>query len=98
MTDAIILIVEDNDTDAEDARRRLREWGFSNRIVHCHTAAETMNAIGELKIADEQIALALVDARLPDEDGLELIKRLDCETILLTGYGDSQLLVSCFGS
>lgn len=64
-----LLIVEDHPELAEAVRD-----AFARRNVHCDIAANALDA--ELMIRSTHYALVILDLGLPDEDGLQLLRRL----------------------
>jgi two-component system response regulator AtoC len=83
MQPATILVVDDEDLVRWSLTTRLGEEGY--RVLEAATAAEA------LERQHEGVDLVLLDYRLPDGDGLEVlqrVKQLDPDTlvILLTGY------------
>ncbi|MEM7354545.1 MAG: ATP-binding protein [Acidobacteriota bacterium] len=82
---ACVLIVEDIDDQRHALRELLQEEGF--RTLDCATGEEAL-----VLARREQVAVAVVDARLPDISGPELIaclKEVDesLRTIIHTAYG-----------
>lgn len=62
------------------------------------SAGAGANAKGEPSTSDQTLDLALVDLRLPDGDGIELMQRLrathpSIQVIILTGHGSIELAV-----
>jgi cobalt-zinc-cadmium efflux system membrane fusion protein len=84
MSAATILLVDDDEVLGQVLRRVLERAGY--RVVTAGTAAQA------LQLAREQRpALALLDLRLPDSDGVELARRLEEEVghfplLLMTAY------------
>jgi CheY-like chemotaxis protein len=64
-----VLVVEDDEDAAESTRRLLSRYGALVEVSH--TAADAVDRVARL-----HPELALVDLRLPDLDGYELIVRL----------------------
>ncbi|WP_434511616.1 sigma-54-dependent transcriptional regulator [Desulfitobacterium sp. AusDCA] len=80
-----LLIVDDEVTYAELLGEHLSRKGFQVKVVHKASEAMTM-------LQKHNFDLALLDQRLPDGDGLELLhlaKATDpnLEAVMLTGYG-----------
>ncbi|HEY7682448.1 MAG TPA: response regulator [Gemmatimonadales bacterium] len=69
MTNATVLVVEDHPMNLELASDVLRSAGFT--VLEAATAAEGLRAAGE-QLPD----LVLLDIRLPDMSGLEVLLRL----------------------
>ena len=84
-----ILIVDDSRIDRRILKQRLLSAGYG--------AEEAKNGKQALEIMKStRIQLAIVDQRMPDMDGLEVItqlKKIDpsIKTMLLTGHGDEKL-------
>lgn len=80
-----LLLVDDDDVFRERLARAFRERGFDVE-THASVAAATA-ALG-----DESPEFALVDLRMPDASGLELVRTLHARDpatriVVLTGYG-----------
>ncbi|WP_425807288.1 sigma-54-dependent transcriptional regulator [Desulfitobacterium sp. Sab5] len=80
-----LLIVDDEVTYAELLGERLSRKGFQVKVVHKVAEAMTM-------LQKHNFDLALLDQRLPDGDGLELLQHAkatdpNLEAVMLTGYG-----------
>lgn len=83
-----ILVVDDNDVDRERIRRFL-----GSRF----TTREAATAAAALAACDEhELECVLLDYRLPDRDGIDLIEELvgrSLPVIMLTGQGDEHVAV-----
>jgi DNA-binding NtrC family response regulator len=84
-----ILLVDDNEKFLRTAAERAAVKGFN-----VHTADSGKRAIEIVR--KHNIHVAVVDQRMPDMNGLEVITRLkslrpDIKTILLTGHGHEKL-------
>jgi two-component system, NtrC family, response regulator AtoC len=84
MTPATILVVDDESLIRWSIKERLTAAGF--KVKEAQTAAEG------LAIAGEGVDLVLLDYRLPDADGLSVLKRIkeadpDTVVLMLTGHG-----------
>ncbi|MDX2086938.1 MAG: response regulator [Kofleriaceae bacterium] len=64
-----ILIVDDSLTVRTDLGEALEAAGF--RAIPCGTIAEARSAL-----RSQQVALAILDVRLPDGDGIELLQKI----------------------
>lgn len=87
-----VLIVDDESTLRTALFRVLDRQGFSVITANCKREAE------QLAASDQPLDLALVDLRLPDGDGIELMQRLRAthpaiQVIILTGHGSIELAV-----
>jgi DNA-binding NarL/FixJ family response regulator len=86
------LLVEDNPEARDWLGRCLTEAFPSYQILSAATFAE-----GERLLKERQFNLALIDLRLPDGNGMELIRTLrsrtpDCQVVVATIYDDDKNL------
>src|ERR1700744_1440489 len=98
-----VLYVEDNEQDADLTCRRLARLAPDIAVATAHTLADA-----RLRLAGEEAAGAvpdvlLVDVRLPDGNGLELLaevraRGLAAAVVMLTGSGDEALVVTALRS
>jgi two-component system cell cycle sensor histidine kinase/response regulator CckA len=90
MSEALrLFLVEDDDDIALLMRKALQRAG--HHVTRCRTAADALIVLGH-----SSFDLVLLDHRLPDMSGLELLQALGREGIttpvlMVTGYGDEQL-------
>lgn len=90
MAKGAILIIDDDHAFAETIRRMLTLDGYS-----CAVASDQEEALGTLTADPTLFDLALLDMRLGDSDGLELLPKLialrpDFPVILSTAFGTVQ--------
>lgn len=88
-----VLLVDDDEVDRESVRRML---GAEFTVLEAATADEAVRY--SLEIRPD---CALLDHRLPDRDGLDLVEQLSTRgiaTILLTGQGSEKLAVEAMRS
>lgn len=90
MTEVLrLFLVEDNDDIALLIRKSLERAG--HHVTTCRTAADALIVLGH-----SSYHLVLLDQRLPDMSGLELLRTMQREGIttpvlMVTGYGDEHL-------
>jgi DNA-binding NtrC family response regulator len=84
LTAPSVLVVDDEPLIRWSVRTHLEQAGF--KVVDAETGRQALDRFGET------IGLALVDLRLPDTDGLQLLgemkrRKPTCRIILMTAYG-----------
>ncbi len=84
-----LFLVEDDEDISYLMRKSLERAG--HRVTACRTAADALIVLGH-----SQFNLVILDQRLPDLPGLELLQSLNKEGIqapvlMVTGYGDEHL-------
>jgi PAS domain S-box-containing protein len=84
-----LFLVEDNDDIALLVRKALERAG--HQVTRCRTAADALTVL-----AHQAFDLVLLDQRLPDMPGIDLLHALQREGIvapalMVTGHGDEQL-------
>jgi DNA-binding response OmpR family regulator len=84
-----ILIVEDDELFCKMLTRYLVKQGFE--VSDAQTASEAYD-----RLRSTQFDLAVLDYKLPDENGLEILKRIKNETsttkvILMSRYSNDEL-------
>lgn len=92
-----ILYVEDNKTDVDLTRHKLRRQAPDFQLETAETLAGAYTRLEHLESAP--LDLVMVDVRLPDGDGLELLRHiretnLPTAVVVITGTGDEDVAVS----
>ncbi len=98
-----VLYVEDNELDADLTRRRLAKIAPGVRIETAYTLAAARARLDAMAAGNDLPDVLLVDVRLPDGNGLELLgevrgRRLPVAVVMLTGSGDEALVVTALRS
>jgi thioredoxin reductase (NADPH) len=80
---------------ARDLRRR---YGEDHRILRASSGAEALDALRELKLRGEPVAVLLADYRMPGMDGVEFLEQaMDvvprARRCLLTAYADTDAAI-----
>ncbi|WP_020146273.1 EAL domain-containing protein [Thioalkalivibrio sp. ALJ15] len=93
-----VLVVEDQAADADLQRRSIERGVPSAQVV----VADTLKGAREA-LADQTFDCALVDLRLPDGNGLDLVAELRDQgrpeaVIVLTGHGEQETVIAAFRS
>ncbi len=86
-----ILFVDDEKEILSSIRRQLRKEMYN--IVTCNSGQEALDLLEK-----EEIPIIVSDERMPDMNGLKLMKRVkklypDSIRIILSGYADSQTVI-----
>src|SRR5690606_28709058 len=86
-----ILLIDDDASHAEIAGESLERADFA--VTLAHSGDE-----GLRKFREGEFDVVLTDLRLPDTDGMEVLKRIkaadaDVEVIIITGYGSVEKAV-----
>ncbi len=69
-----ILLVEDNENDAELTIRTLKKHNLANHLLHLQDGEEALDYL--FNIENNHPKLILLDLKMPKVDGLEVLKRL----------------------
>jgi DNA-binding NtrC family response regulator len=88
-----VLIAEDERTYGRTVERFLQERGHEVKL--CPTGKETLKAL-----ADAEWDVLLLDLKLPDADGVDLLARVrneyaDLQTIIVTGFANVESAIDC---
>jgi two-component system response regulator HydG len=86
-----VLLIDDDVTHAEIAGEALSRAGYD--VTLAHNGAEGLRKFGE-----NEFDCVLTDLRLPDTDGMEVLRKLkagdaDVEVIIITGFGSVEKAV-----
>lgn len=104
MTDPIILFVDDDPPVLNALERDLRgHYGTDYRIVKAGSATHALLAIKQFKQRNEPVALFMVDERMPEMTGTELLVEAskfypDARKVLLTAYTDIEAAITGINS
>jgi diguanylate cyclase (GGDEF)-like protein/PAS domain S-box-containing protein len=98
-----VLYVEDNEQDADLTCRRLDRLAPDIALSTSHTLADARVRLAADQLAGVLPDVLLVDVRLPDGNGLELLgevreRGLPIAVVMLTGSGDEALVVTALRS
>ena len=98
-----VLYVEDNEQDADLTLRRLARIAPEVAIETVYTLAAARARLAACEAQGALPDVLLVDVRLPDGNGLELLgevreRALALPVVMLTGSGDEALVVTALRS
>jgi thioredoxin reductase (NADPH) len=91
----VILTVDDDPGVSRAVARDLRrKYGERNRIVRAESGEAALDALRQIKLRGEQVAVLLADYRMPEMNGIEFLEQaMDiypaARRALLTAYADT---------
>ena len=100
MTRPVILTVDDDPGVSRAVARDLRrEYGEHHRIVRADSGPDALEALREIALRGEPVALILADQRMPRMSGVEFLEQaLDlfprARRVLLTAYADTDAAIT----
>lgn len=72
----MIVTVDDDPSVSRAVARDLRkQYGGSNRIVRAESGADALDALKQMKLRGEQVAVILADYRMPGMNGIEFLEQ-----------------------
>ncbi|MYR24145.1 FAD-dependent oxidoreductase [Streptomyces sp. SID6137] len=98
-TRTVILTVDDDPGVSRAVARDLRRrYGASYRIVRAESGPSALDALRELKLRGDLVAVILADYRMPQMNGIEFLEQaLDvypgARRVLLTAYADTNAAI-----
>ncbi|GAA3712654.1 FAD-dependent oxidoreductase [Streptomyces tremellae] len=99
MTNPTILTVDDDPTVSRAVARDIRRrYGERYRVVRAGSGTEALDALREIKLRGEQLAVMLADYRMPQMNGIEFLEQaMDlfplARRVLLTAYADTDAAI-----
>src|SRR5215831_10808786 len=94
MAKPVLLSVDDDPDVLRTIERDLRsKYGGDYRVIGSHSPEEALSLLKELKVRNDIVALLLADQRMPQMDGVALLRQgmeifPDAKRALLTAYAD----------
>jgi thioredoxin reductase (NADPH) len=95
----VLVTVDDDPSVSRAVARDLRrEYGAGHRVVRGESGEQTLEALRELKLRGEQVAVILADYRMPVMNGIEFLEHaMDifpfARRVLLTAYADTDAAI-----
>ena len=95
---AIITVDDDPGVSRAVARDLRRRYGERYRIVRAESAAAALDALRQMKLRGELVALILADYRMPEMNGIEFLEQAmdiypGARRVLLTAYADTNAAI-----
>jgi thioredoxin reductase (NADPH) len=96
---AILTVDDDPSVSRAVARDLRRQYGEQHRIVRGESGEQALEALRELKLRGDQVAVILADYRMPQMNGIEFLEQaMDifpfARRVLLTAYADTDAAIS----
>ncbi|MCA1218637.1 FAD-dependent oxidoreductase [Streptomyces sp. 8L] len=104
MTNPTILTVDDDPTVSRAVARDIRRrYGDRYRVVRAGSGQEALEALREIKLRGEQLAVMLADYRMPRMNGIEFLEQaMDlfplARRVLLTAYADTDAAIDAINT
>jgi thioredoxin reductase (NADPH) len=95
----VIVTVDDDPSVSRAVARDLRRrYGERNRIVRAESGEQALDALRQMKLRGDQVAVILADYRMPGLTGIEFLERaMDvypyARRVLLTAYADTEAAI-----
>ena len=94
----IVTVDDDPQVSRAVARDLRRRYGENNRIVRAESGQDALDALRQMKLRGDQVAVILADYRMPGMNGLEFLERaMDvypfAKRVLLTAYADTNAAI-----
>ena len=96
----MLLTVDDDAAVSRAVARDLRRnYGEQFRVLRAESGSQALEAIKEVALRGEQVALILADYRMPVMNGIEFLEQAmdlvpDARRVLLTAYADTDAAIS----
>src|ERR1700729_2486067 len=91
---AILTVDDDPGVSRAVARDLRRRYGEHNRIVRAESGASALEALRQMKLRGDLVAVILADYRMPEMKGIEFLEQAmdiypGARRVLLTAYADT---------
>jgi thioredoxin reductase (NADPH) len=95
---SILTVDDDPGVSRAIARDLRRRYGDAQRIVRAESGGQALDALREMKLRGETVAIILADYRMPQMSGLEFLEAaMDlypaAQRVLLTAYADTSAAI-----
>src|ERR1700757_4448570 len=94
----IVTVDDDPGVSRAVARDLRRRYGEGNRIVRAESGEQALDALRQMKLRGDQVAVLVADFRMPGLNGIEFLERaMDiypyARRVLLTAYADTSAAI-----
>ena len=99
MAKPVLLTLDDDPEVLRAIERDLRRrYGARYRVLRASTGASALDALRQLRLRNEAVALMLVDQRMPQMQGVDFLEQAiklfpDAKRLLLTAYADTEAAI-----
>jgi thioredoxin reductase (NADPH) len=95
---AILTVDDDPGVSRAVARDLRRRYGEGYRVVRAESGPQALDAVREMKLRGEEVAILIADHRMPQMSGLEFLEQaMDvyplARRVLLTAYADTDAAI-----
>ena len=96
---AIVTVDDDPAVSRAVARDMRRQYGDHYRVVRASSGGEALEALREIKLRGDQVAVLLADYRMPQMNGIEFLEAAmdlfpSARRVLLTAYADTDAAIN----
>ncbi len=96
---AILTVDDDPAVSRAVARDLRRRYGSQYRIIRAESGSQALDALRELRLRGDMVAVILADYRMPNMTGIEFLEEAmdlfpDARRVLLTAYADTDAAIS----
>ncbi|HHP7231980.1 MAG TPA: FAD-dependent oxidoreductase [Xenococcaceae cyanobacterium] len=100
---AILTVDDDLEVLNAIARDLRKQYGDRFRLIRASSGASAIEALAQLKLRNETVALLVSDQRMPAMTGVELIEQAatmfpEAKRVLLTAYADTDAAIRAINS
>jgi thioredoxin reductase (NADPH) len=95
---AILTVDDDPGVSRAVARDLRRRYGQEHRIVRAESGQEALEALRQMKLRGDMVAVILADYRMPQMNGIEFLESAmdvypSARRVLLTAYADTEAAI-----
>jgi thioredoxin reductase (NADPH) len=95
---AILTVDDDPGVSRAVARDLRRRYGQEHRIVRAESGQEALEALRQMKLRGDMVAVILADYRMPQMNGIEFLEHAmdvypGARRVLLTAYADTEAAI-----